>query len=251
MQNYYYSPEYPKADLTDILKKDALNNKELDFLSSQTGIAPKVIEEIFENGDKAVLTDMQDMYFTTPDANRSFIFFPVTAEERNKTQRTKMPSIKKGDILVTFNTSTLGWRHGHSALVVDEVSGKIVEHLSVGNTSTVSYIESFMSYPAFVVLRHPDEAVACKAADYALESLVDIDYNIFAGIIKKDKSHMKKPDSSHCSHIVWQAYKYAGVDIDENKGRIVVPKDISLSSELQVVQIYGVNPKNYKSRMIK
>lgn len=251
MQNYYYNPKYSKIDLTDILNKEILNDKDLDALSKQTGIAPKVINELFENGDKDILADMQDMYFESPDVKRSFVFFPVTAEERNKTQITNMPSIKKGDILVTFNTSTLGWRHGHSALVVDEVSGKIIEHLSVGNTSTISYIESFMTYPAFVVLRYPDEEVANKAADYAVESLVDVDYNIFTGILKKDKSDMEKPDSSHCSHIVWQAYKYAGVDIDENKGSIVLPKDISLSSELQVVQIYGINPQKYKQRMVK
>ncbi len=56
--------------------------------------------------------------------------------------------------------------------------------------------------------------------------------------------------SSHCSHIVWQAYMAAGCDIDSDKGFVVTPKDIAMSDELKIVQIFGINPKEYKDRFL-
>ena len=78
-----------------------------------------------------------------------------------------------------------------------------------------------------------------------------IEYNIFAGVVKKDKSDEKTPSSSHCSHIVWQAYKSQGVDIDQDKGIIVTPHDIAMSDKLSVVQIFGLDLASYQSRIMK
>ena len=155
------------------------------------------------------------------------------------------------DILITFNTHTLDWRHGHCGMVLDAKRGIMLEHMSVGNPSCLTYVDRWKMFPSFVVLRYPDEKAAQKACDYAVDHLVGIDYNILAGVIKKDKSDEEIPESSHCSHIIWQAYMTAGVDIDATGGIFVTPQNLAMSDKLEVLQIYGLNPDNYKGRLSK
>ena len=158
--------------------------------------------------------------------------------------------LKKGDILITFNTHTLDWRHGHCGLVLSENGYEFLEHTSIGNKSCINYTYKWGTYPCFVVLRHKDSEYGKKAADYAMENLVDIEYDLFVGIKDKDMSDNTSV-SSQCAHIVWQAYKAVGKDIDENGGMIVTPHDIAMSEELKVVQIFGINPDEYHDRILR
>ena len=138
-----------------------------------------------------------------------------------------------------------------TALVVDSEKNIILEHMSVGNNSILSYAKKWGNYPAFAVLRYPDKIKAKKAAKYAQEKLLDIPYSIFAGLIEKDKSKNDEISSSHCSHIVWQAYKAVGVDLDSNGGRIVTPKDLAKSDKLKLVQIFGLDPKDFNGGLME
>ena len=123
--------------------------------------------------------------------------------------------------------------------------------MSVGNTTVLSHAQKWGSYPAFAVLRYPDEKTAKKAAEFAKEKLTDVPYSIFAGLIEKDKSKNEEISSSHCSHIVWQAYKAVGADLDSNGGKIVTPKDLAKSKKLKLVQIFGLNPKEFNGSLMK
>lgn len=246
----FYSPDYKKEDITSAIKKDNLSDDDYMLIYNQTGVSPLAAKEIINDGDSQLLLDLQDLFFKEPDFRKNYIAYPVTAEERNKEQYTPIVPLKKGDILVTFNTQTLDWRHGHLGLVLNDSGTQLLEHMSIGEVSCVTDSLYWGTYPAFIVLRHPDESIAQKAADYAKENLVGIPYDIFAGFLKKDKTGENNP-SSHCSHIVWQAYKSQGVDIDRNKGPIVTPRDVSISKELQVVQVFGINPRKYTDRISK
>lgn len=246
----FFVPRYEKSDISALLDNESRSEKEDKILFKQTGLSPYAIDEMLRVGDRATIKKLHELYFKKPQTELSYIAYPVTAEEINLSFVTPLVSLRKGDILVTFNTHTLDWRHGHCALVLDADKGILLEHMSVGEVSCTTYAKYWVEYPAFIVLRFPDSTVAEKAADYAQKNLIGIDYNIFAGIVKKDKTN-EQSISSHCSHIVWQAYKSVGVDIDQNGGMIVTPKDISLSDKLRVVQIYGINPKNYVNRLLE
>ncbi len=247
----FYQVKYPKENISAILSKDSLSEEDYTLLFKQTGLSPYVSAKLIENGSKDLLLKMNKLYLNTPEIKKEYVAFPVTASERNLHQITPLADLKKGDILVTFNTHTLEWRHGHCGIVLDEEKGILLEHMAIGNPSCLTYVKNWGRYPGFVVLRYPDEAVSEKAAEYAKEHLVGIDYNILAGVLKKDKSDEKIPESSHCSHIVWQAYKAAGVDIDPTGGIFVTPLDVAMSDKLEVVQIYGLNPEKYKDRLKK
>ena len=246
----FHIPEYEKTDISQILKKDLLTDDDYMLIFKNTGVSPGAAKDMIENDQSDVLIELNNLYFTKPEIYKNYIAYPVTLEEQNKTQVTPLVPLKKGDILVTFNTQTLEWRHGHCGLVMDDDGRIILEHAAIGHTSGLSNSSVWGEYPAFAVLRYPDPEVSSKAADYANENLIDIDYRITAGVIDKDKTGEDNL-VSHCSHIVWQAYKSVGVDIDADKSFIVSPKDVALSPELEVVQIFGIDPKDYESRIIK
>ncbi len=243
----FYTPDYKKTDISDLIRNNKISESDYQEILRQTGVSPNAAKELIKNGEYQILDRLNDLYFTKPVIEKNYILFPVTAEERNFSQKTPIVKLQKGDILVTFNTGTLWWRHGHCSLVLDD-EGTLLEHMSVGETSCKTSLENWRSYPGFAVLRHPDKSVSEKAVQYAETKLLDINYNMLSGIIKKDKSDEENIKNSHCSHIVWQAYKMAGVDIDYNGGAIVTPSDIALSDELQLVQIYGIDPDKIKDK---
>ena len=247
----FYLVGYEKTDISSLIRNEELTDKDYDTIFKNTGVSPKSAEKFIEDSNFGVLDELNDLYFKKPEIERVFVAHPVTVGERNAKQITPVVDLKNGDVLVTFNTHTLDWRHGHCALVIDAEKGILLEHMSIGNPSCLTSVDGWGKYPGFVVLRYPDEKVAQEAVNYAVEHLIGIDYNILAGVIKKDKSDEKIPESSHCSHIVWQAYKAVGVDIDETGGIFVTPENIAMSEKLDVLQIYGLNPKDYKSRLAK
>ena len=247
----FYLVGYEKTDISSLIRNEELTDKDYDTIFKNTGVSPKSAEKFIEDGNYGVLDELNDLYFKKPEIERVFVAHPVTVGERNAKQIAPVVDLKNGDVLVTFNTHTLDWRHGHCALVIDAEKGILLEHMSIGNPSCLTSVDGWGRYPGFVVLRYPDEKVAQEAVNYAVEHLIGIDYNILAGVIKKDKSDEKIPESSHCSHIVWQAYKAVGVDIDETGGIFVTPENIAMSEKLDVLQIYGLNPKDYKSRLAK
>ncbi len=246
ISNMFYVPEYQKQSIDDVLAKDVLTDEDYSLIFSQTGISPASCRDLIESDKAEIIRRIHALYFEKPKSKKHYIFFPVTCEEKTLNQKTPMVPLKDGDVLITFNTHTLDWRHGHAAIVTDATCGEILEHKSIGNKSMLSHIESWQKYPAFIILRHTDEEIAKKAASYAKETLVGIDYNLFTGFIKKDKSDENNPSGSHCSHIVWQAYKAAGIDVDYNGGSVVTPADIARSETVKTVQVFGINPDKYR-----
>ena len=226
----FYKDDYQKEDISAVLQNPAVDDYSLIF--SQTGVSPRSAEKLIKDGKSGLLLTLNELYFNTPEMEKEFVAYPVTVCERNKNQETPFADIQKGDIIVTPNTHTLDWRHGHCAMVIDEEKGILLEHMAIGIPSAFTYMENWNKYPSFVVLRYPDEKISEKAVEYAKQSLTGLRYNILAGVIKKDKSDEPVPFSSHCAHIIWQAYKQAGVDIDSTGGIFVTPENLAMSEAL-------------------
>jgi len=249
--NRYTLPDYAQTDISSTISSDKLSEKDYTELFRQTGLSPAAIDSLRQNGDYDTIFQLQKMLFEHPDIKQNYILYPFTAEERTPNRAVPFAMLHNGDIIVTFNTVSCDWRHGHIAIVVDAKNMIILEHRSAGAKSCLSSAKLFGTYPSFIILRHTDMEIAEKAAQYAKEHLAGIDYNIFAGILKKDKSDEDEPFSSHCSHIVWQAYKAVGIDIDRDKGFIVTPKNIADSEKLRVVQVFGMDTSEFENRLAK
>lgn len=236
-----HRPDYPQQDLTALLQQRTWNDADYKTLLLQTGLGRLALETLTD----AEILQFQQQFFAAPEYETSYICFPITANEMNTVQQTRLAPLQDGDILLTFNTNTLGWRHGHAAIVTDAASGTILEHCVLGERSKFGAAKAFGRYPSFAVLRHPDQKLAQAAAAYARERLAGIAYNPLAGLWKKDKSGMEQLDTSQCAHIVWQAYKAVGADIDGNGGRLVLPGDLLKSEQLELVQLYGMDAARY------
>ena len=82
--------------------------------------------------------------------------------------------------------------------------------------------------------------VLCTATKLCLRV---VEYRITVGLFSE-----KFPEElsfTHCSHMIWYTYMRLGLDLDASGGGIVTPGDILRSENVEIVQIYGMNPKNF------
>lgn len=144
---------------------------------------------------------------------------------------------------MTKSTHTLLFRHGHAGLVTCADTGEVLEAMMIGVNSDYNNIASWKHFPTVAVLRPKnlsDEEIK-KVTDYAKDKLSDIKYDIFSGIFGETAEENGKLKSTHCSHLVWSAYKSAGVDINSDGGLLVLPDDFLKSDELEIIWSYGIN----------
>ncbi len=233
-------PMTGKEDITAVLQKETLTENDYRYLLCQTGLGASAIEDIRKDtfSFRDAILAFQEQYFEPIEHRSEFIFFPTTKEETIQGEEIVLPPLRDGDILITRATHTLGFRHGHAAIVIDAAKGKTVESVLLGEKSSVQRVAKWKKYPSLLILRPKREELAIKAAKFAEEHLVGVDYSLFVGLLQKDKQHQNVIQSTHCSHLVWQAYWAAGLDLDGN-GWLVLPQNIAASDELEVAFAYG------------
>ena len=245
-------PDYPMADLGPVLQKDTFTEEDYRLLYLQTGLGKPAVDEIMERYSdwrERLLRFQRDFF-------RSIDFIceknsPVSREESiidengNYTHGTDLAPVHDGYILVTKSSHTYGWRNGHAALVVDARNGKTLESVVLGQNSAIQGIEKWTVYPNFMLLRPKGATYGemQKVAQTALELLHDIPYDLTVGIFSPKSAARDKIKGTHCSHLIWQAYMYHGYDLDSDGGMLVTPKDIANSPKLEIVQVYGVDPR--------
>lgn len=159
----------------------------------------------------------------------------------------ELADLQPGDILLTLSTHSLGWRHGHVGLVIDE--NTTLESVMLGENSDWGDPQIWRSYGNFFVLRvknvTPEERKA--VAEYAADTLYDIPYHLSAGWIgEKAPATDAKQFGLHCSYLVWYAWKQFGYDLDADGGRLVTAADLLASPLLEIVQEYGMDPEKIK-----
>ena len=241
-------PSYAQTDLAPILAKERSEWTEEDYntLSMQTGV---MSHEILAGLPDASIAEFQRALFFEVKVvhevvaeglvNHDMLFDPETDQKFYA----PMVKVEPGDVLVTSSSHLFGWRHGHAAIVV---RGGILQSAVIGTNSAVSSLSSsiglpwFESAPNFMVLRlkGADKAARQKIADDAEKYLVGVPYHFTAGIFTP-KDQGTDPIDTYCSHLVWQAYKNAGYDIDSDGGPVCTPRDIANSPCFEVLQIYG------------
>lgn len=240
VESTHIMPKVEQINIQPILMGRGVSKEQLRILSEQTGVSEQAVETLLDQGEYQRLIDLQEAYFA-PVQTESIKTTPLTIceyvinENGKRTKGTQLANIQTGDILVTKNSRFLGWRNGHAGLVVDAKEGLILEAVMLGTNTKLCDVKGWEVYPSFLVLRLKEEYrkyySVQKAVDYAMENMVDIPYDLFAGILE-DKG-------THCAHLVWHAYKEIGIDLDSDGGFLVTPYDIQNSPYLEVVQSFG------------
>lgn len=245
-----WKPDYPETDLDSIVYKEQLSDEDYLTLFRQTGLGSEAVDEVFSKNEgisrERIIEEYQNNFFNPKDYEcRNVAVFVNEERIRNEdgtpAKGFDIASLKNGDVLITKATHTVGWRHGHAAIVTDASRGETLEAILLGNPSILQNTSKWQTYPSFILLRLKDNSGgdAERIAEYAKNNFDGIPYGLLTGIPEKAPLEIKK---TQCSHLVWYPYMHFGYDIDSDGSWLVTPKDIANSDLFEVVQVYGVNP---------
>ena len=238
----HWTPDYEKEDLTTILFREHLSPSDYQTLLMQTGLGKFAVDTLLDRNAQTEILAAQERLFAalpitcTPNS-------PVSAEEHTS-QGPRLTALEDGDILITPCSHAYGWRNGHAALIIDAAQGITLESVVLGTNSCLQNIQKWETYPAVMVfrLRGVDAHTRSKIAQTACERLSGIPYGLTVGLLSPKHSE-DRPSKTHCAHLVWEAYRAYGYDLDSTGGRIVTPHDLASSPLLELKQIYGVDPR--------
>lgn len=234
-----FTPDYKKQDISALLLKEERSQQDYMMLYQQTGLSAKAIDELIYSGEAQRVLDIQNDFFT-PRERITTQFAPFTCCHTIDTNIKTVP-LKEGDIIVSPTTHFSFFRLGHASLVVNAQSGDMASSVGYMSESFKENISEITDRTSFIILRPKDKSKAAAAAEYAEQNLLGLPYSVSVGLTSK--KFPDTPDRTNCSHLVWYAYKAQGIDLDQNGGPFVFPADMILSSDLEIVQVYGINPQ--------
>lgn len=241
----YHPISVTQVDLRPILQQNSFTEADYTLIFEQTGIAKPIVDEL-----KTMSHFTEKMLNFQDDYQRKILINgvslpPLTTEEHlvdtsgNMVRGFELAPYHNGYIFLTKSTHTLGWRHGHAGLVIDEKRGKTLEALHPGSVSMEQDVSKWQYYPTFKMMRLKDVSLNFlnQIAEFASTHLRGLPYNILGY-----KTQGEQPIDTHCSLLVWQAFNAFGYDLDANVGRFVSPQNIAASPYLETLQIFGFNP---------
>ena len=239
-----WSPNYDKVNIVDIINKPTLTNDDYNLLYRQTGLTKLGIDGLLEKGEKSTILKIQDYFFESQDIYYKDFAPLMGYMRRHKDSYVPHAALENGDILFSPSTFLSFIEMGHSAMVINEDSETLIQASGYDTPSNTVTANNIFVRPAFIVLRvNADYTTRNAVSTYAKQELMKLDYDILAGIFEpKAPENIKK---THCSHIVWYAYNHFGIDVDGTGGKIVTPLDLTLSENVSVVQIYGIDIEKY------
>ncbi|WP_343207932.1 hypothetical protein [Anaerolentibacter hominis] len=243
-------PDYPKTDIMPLLLKDTLSDGDYEVLFYQTGLGKPAVDDLKREEDYIdTMLRFQENFFEDRTVTCSTAFFPVRQEMLNNTSLEspycfELAPLYDGDVLITRSTHLFGIRLGHSGIVTDAGGDESLEAYGLGVTSSLQDVQGWRGYGSVIVLRLKEEyaGLATKAAAFAKENMVGIPYRITSGFLGRKYQEPGSIWGTQCALLVWNSFYGAGLDIDSNGGRLVIPDNILNSPYFDIVQVYGVDP---------
>lgn len=232
------TPSYEKADLSGLLGKESWTQEDYDLLYYQTGLRPAALDVL----SRPMITEFQTALFHQGTVVHDMASL-ITPHDRILRYSAPIAPLERGDVLVSSSCHTLGWRNGHAALVVDAAGQRVLESVAPGIDSEIGSASWFASSSNFLLLRLKGVSAEerAKIADWAEEHMLGIPYSLFPGLLSP-KDEGENVTVTNCSHLVWQAYRHFGYDIDADGGPVCTPRDIANSPLFEVIQVNGFDP---------
>ena len=247
----YFHPDYEKSDILSILNKKYLSENDYEELFYQTGLGKTAVDELMkEAGGIDEILKFQENFFRDDNTLCESIGI-ITNQESIVDSSGKaiygfdLAPYKNGYVLITKATHSIGWRHGHAAIVTDADKGETLEAIILGSNTQLQNINKWRMYPSFIMLKLKDapQDTLNDIAAFAKDNLNDIPYGLTVGLISKKNPKPENIRTTQCSHLVWYPFMQFGYDVDSDGSWLVTPKDIANSDLFEVVQVFGVNPK--------
>lgn len=245
LQKYYahisepFTPYYERVELTKN------TNHQIIFL--QTGLGKPVVEKLIEEDRFDEILKAQDIFFTSPDVKCREMIGHFTMEDVLASgERVPFYDLRAGDILVTLSTHSAGWRHGHAALVItDDI---LLECRQLGTKSSFEDLDYWEDYSNYAVLRVKGASAELgeTVKNYSMENLCRVPYNLLSGVIgPKAPPADSKTFGLYCTNLMWYAWYQQGIDLDSDGGKIVTANDLLHSENVEIVQLFGMDPTEF------
>ena len=235
----HWRPTYAMLDIAETIKKETLTDADYRMLYQQTGLTKIGIDGLRGAGKTEQILIIQSAYFDDEEIITENFGYLTNMESINK--RIPLAELEDGDIIISATTYLSFFRFGHSVLVVNAERGWLLECFAPGTKSELVDIGSIDTLANLMVLRPKvDKETKAKVVEYASNHLTGIPYSPFAGIFT-DKFE-KMPTITQCTHIIWHAYQTFGIDLDSNGGALVLPRDITHSNQVELVQTFWFDP---------
>ncbi len=234
-----FVPDYAHVELTE--------DTDYETIFLQTGLGKSAVDKLISEDNFKSVLKAQNLFFEKPDVVCTPIFSWFTREDMlGESESPDFADLRAGDVLVTLSTHSFGWRHGHAALVVDEYT--VLECQQIGYKVATEGIYHWQNYSEFAVLR-PKGITAEEGeqvADFALKHLVGKPYRLTSGIFGPKAPDIEKESSGfYCTNLIWYIWNNFGIDLDSDGGKIVTGYDLLHSDKFEVVQIYGIDPREF------
>ncbi len=244
----YENAEVNTAEWTVVNQKLLLNeqltDEDYEIIFEQSGLGKPAVDNLVTENRISDIEKYRDYYLKDKDFTcvRTAIFAKHEALTDNEGKRILNPdfaNIQNGDIIVTLSIHSLGWRHGHAAIVTNAETGETAQAVRIFEKSDFGTVWEWNDFPLVAVLRVKDidEATQNEVAKFVSENMIGIPYALSAGVIG-GRNTEDKPITTQCAHFVWYAYKCFGIELDTDGG-MVTPKELLHSDKLEIVQIYG------------
>lgn len=239
--------EIKRQDIRPILEKRYLREDDYKMIFSQTGVARAGTERILsreKNPDKTFI-EFQEFFLEMchVECCRENLF---TMQDQRQDMGEPQPLVplENGDILISFSSHSLGWRHGHAGLVVDAEKEKVLEAVTPGKCSEIKSMGYWRKCSEFMIFRLKNASYKKRAqiASYASEHLCGIPYSLLSGIFGEEEKG-QTPLSAHCAYLIWYAFFCFGYDLDADGGMIVTVMDLAKSPQLELLQVFGMDTK--------
>mgnify|MGYP000893340347 FL=1 len=248
----FVTPDYDKIDIKHILTKSSLSEEDYKELFYQTGLGKSSIDELLKNKQTGIddILRFQYNFFADRKVLCEKIGIITSQESFVDNQLSykygfELAPYKEGYVLITKATHSLGWRHGHAAIVTDAQKGYTLEAIILGQNSQYQNINKWRIYPSFIMLKlknAPDKKLK-EIAAFSKKYMNNMPYVLTIGLLSSKNPSTNNIKGTQCSHLVWYPFKQFGYDTDSDGSWLVTPKDIANSDLFEVVQIYGVDPK--------
>ena len=243
-KNAVFTPDYQKIDLSQFVEKE-LSQEDYKTIFYQTGLGKSAVDEILLSEDALSRLNLFQQNFFSASENVECVREVLTTCLEYSNKRFTIAPYREGDIISTLSSHSLGWRHGHLGLIIG--TNRTLEAPIIGEPSTFYSLSSWRGFSTFILLRvrDIDASKAKQIAISASDNLYGVYYSPFASVFKKYSG--VRPKSVQCASLVWTAFYSYGIDLDSSRDNIVTVQDIIYSDKLEVVQIYGLNPKNFEN----
>ncbi len=244
---YFEKRTMPEKKAIDaILEKSQLNSSDYQVLFGQTGLGKPAIDQLRarKGYTKEDILVYQDFFLEELETKcqPASLFTKQDLILSDEKEKVPMAPLEDGDIILSFSSHSLGWKHGHAGLVVDAEQGLCLEAVMPGSVSKIKSTDHWRTYSSFLILRlkTADRQERQSIAAYAYENLVNVPYSLTSGLIGRKKPRNSDNLKAQCAYLIWYAFIRFGYDLDSDGGKLVTVEDLKESPELQVIQAFGM-----------